>query len=94
MDVSGNIFVADTTNQRVPTIANGIITTVAGTGTAGYSGDGGPATNATINSPYGLATDKAGNLYIADFNNQAVRKVDRGRHHHDRRRRQRDRPQR
>jgi NHL repeat len=53
----------------------GIINTVAGDGTAGYSGDGGPATSAEINYPYGLAVDAAGNIYIPDYFNQRVREV-------------------
>jgi DNA-binding beta-propeller fold protein YncE len=54
----------------------GTIITVAGTGAAGFSGDGGPATRALLNSPVSLAFDAAGNLYIADVNNNRVRKVD------------------
>ena len=53
----------------------GTITTVAGTGVEGYSGDGGPATAARLNSPAGLALDTAGNLYIADIRNYQVRRV-------------------
>ena len=51
------------------------MTTVAGTGVSGYSGDGGPAANSQLTRPYGLAVDGAGNLYIADQGNQRVRKV-------------------
>ncbi len=54
---------------------NGIITTIAGTGVGGYSGDGGPATNAWLNEPVGLAFDPAGNLYVADSANNRVRQV-------------------
>ena len=54
-----------------------MITTVAGNGKHGYSGDGGPATKANLNSPFGLALDAAGNLYIADNGNGRIRKVDR-----------------
>jgi hypothetical protein len=54
---------------------SGTITTVAGDGTPGFSGDGGPATNASLNLPTGVAVDAAGNLYIADPGNSRVRKV-------------------
>ena len=76
VDATGNVFIADTYNQRVRKVdANGIITTVAGTGTAGFSGDGGAATNATLHYPYGLATDAYGDLFIADYYNQRIRKL-------------------
>ncbi len=55
---------------------SGIITTVAGTGTAGFSGDGGPAISANLNSPIGVVTDSQGNLFISDFQNNRVRRVD------------------
>jgi trimeric autotransporter adhesin len=72
----GNLYVADTGNNVIREVnATGTITTVAGNGTAGYSGDGGPAVSATLNSPYGLAIDGSGNLYIADSNNNVVRLV-------------------
>jgi uncharacterized protein (TIGR03437 family) len=77
VDRLGNIYLSDTDYHRVRRIsASGVITTVAGTGSAGYSGDGGPAAAAQLNLPYGLAADAAGNLYIADLGNQRVRKVD------------------
>lgn len=76
-DASGNIYIADTYNNRIRMIdAAGNITTIAGTGTAGYSGNGIPATQATLNGPTSVAIDATGNLFIADFNNSAVRKVD------------------
>jgi len=76
VDGSGNLFIADTGNNRIRKVsANGIITTLAGTGTAGYSGDGGPAANAQLQTPQGVAVDGAGNVYIADGNNNRVRKV-------------------
>ena len=80
LDGAGNLFVADYNNQRVRMVAaaTGVITTMAGAGTAGFSGDGGPATEAAVNYPYGLAVDPAGNLYIADSNNSRVRKVGSG----------------
>jgi len=77
-DASGNLYFADTNNQRVRKVVSGTISTVAGNGTTGYTGDGGSAVNATLNSPSGLAFDKAGNLYIADFSNNVVRKVSNG----------------
>jgi uncharacterized protein (TIGR03437 family) len=74
IDASGNIYVADTFNFRIRKIGtNGIITTVAGNGSSGYSGDGGPATSAQFMAPTGLAVDAAGNLYVADL--YRVRKV-------------------
>jgi sugar lactone lactonase YvrE len=74
--LSGNLFIADRGNNRVRKIsADGIITTVAGSGTEGFSGDGGPATSAQLNSPTGIAADAAGNLFIADWGNSRVRKV-------------------
>jgi len=77
LDPAGNLYivVSGTRIRRVDAVTN-IITTVAGTGTVGYSGDGGPATAAKINSPYGICTDGAGNLYIADNGNNRIRKVD------------------
>ncbi|HTS64549.1 MAG TPA: Ig-like domain repeat protein [Candidatus Acidoferrales bacterium] len=78
MDAAGNIFVAEMMGQRVRRIdaQTGIITTVAGNGTAAFSGDGGPAVNASLKAPFGLAIDAAGNLYIADAGNARVRRVD------------------
>src|SRR5271157_1343513 len=75
VDAAGNLYVADTGNQRVRKISNGTITTVAGNGTQGYSGDNGPAVNAQLKLPLGVAVDSAGTLYISDTGNQAVRKV-------------------
>lgn len=76
LDGSGNIFLGDRNNHRVRKInISGIITTIAGTGTAGYSGDGGQATSAQLNYVYGVAVDVSGNVYIADYNNAVVRKV-------------------
>ena len=75
-DTFGNIFVADIYNNCVRKITTGgIITTVAGNGSAGYGGDGGPATAASLNLPYGVAADVTGNLYISDFGNHRIRKV-------------------
>lgn len=77
-DRFGNLFIAETATHRVRKIdAQGNITTLAGTGEAGFSGDGGTASAARLNHPYGLAADAAGNLYIADYGNQRVRLVTR-----------------
>ncbi len=75
-DRLGNVYLSDTDNSRVRRVdTKGIITTVAGTGVAGFSGDGGPAAAAQLNLPYGLAADAAGNLYIADLGNNRVRRI-------------------
>ncbi len=76
-DGAGNLYVADSGNKRIRKIDTaGIIRTVAGNGAYGFSGDGGAATAASLGSPYGVATDAAGILYIADTYNERVRKVD------------------
>jgi len=76
VDSTGNVYISDTGNHRVRKVApSGIITTVAGTGADGFSGDGGPATQANLNLPFQVAVDSAGNLYIADASNRRVRKV-------------------
>jgi Immunoglobulin domain/NHL repeat len=78
VDAFGNLFIADTENNVISKVAaNGIITTVAGTnGCAGYSGDGGAATNACLHWPASVAVDAFGNLFIADTENSVIRKVD------------------
>jgi len=76
VDSAGNVYIADTNNNRVRKLSNGVITTVAGNGTAGLSGDGGPAALAQLNFPTGLAVDAAGNLYISD--GDRVRKISNG----------------
>ena len=77
VDASGNLFIADQSNNRIRKVdTNGIITTVAGNGTGGYSGDGGAATDAELDWPYGVAVDATGNLFIADHFNNRIRKVD------------------
>ena len=77
LDRYGNLLIADQGNYRVRMVStNGLITTVAGNGNQGYSGDGGPATNSGLNLPCGLATDDAGNLFIADQVDNRIRKVD------------------
>jgi len=76
-DSSGNLYIADTSNDRIRKVSpKGIITTVAGVGTTGYSGDGGPATAAQLSHPGAVAADSLGNLFIADTGNGVVRKVD------------------
>jgi sugar lactone lactonase YvrE len=77
LDVSGNLYFADTANHRIRSIdANtNVITTIAGNGTQGFSGDNGLATTAAIDSPNGLAIDVLNNLYIADTHNHRIRKV-------------------
>jgi sugar lactone lactonase YvrE len=75
-DSKGNLYIADYSNSRVRMVTpGGVISTVAGKGTYGYSGDDGPATAAQLNDPKGIAFDSAGNLYIADYSNYRVRKV-------------------
>jgi sugar lactone lactonase YvrE len=75
-DRSGNVYIADNGDQRVRKVsATGVITTYAGTGTSGYSGDGGAATAAQLSNIQGLATDAAGDLYISDWGNNVVRMV-------------------
>jgi uncharacterized protein (TIGR03437 family) len=75
-DAAGHLYVSDAANHRIRMISRtGTITTVAGTGVAGYTGDGGPASAAQLNSPYGLAADGAGNLYVADLGNARVRRI-------------------
>jgi sugar lactone lactonase YvrE len=78
VDSSGNLFIADLNNQRIRRVdaATGIITTVAGDGSAGYSGDGGAATNASLQYPTAVALDRSGNLFISDYGNARIRRVD------------------
>ena len=76
-DGAGNLYIADWLNHRIRKVdAAGVISTVAGDGTLGPGGDGGPATAALLSCPYGVALDGDGNLYIADRNNNRIRKVD------------------
>ena len=75
---SGDIYIADTLNNRIRLVHNGVITTVAGNGTPTFSGDGGPATSAGLNNPTGVAVDDSGNIYIADQRNNRIRKVSGG----------------
>jgi uncharacterized protein (TIGR03437 family) len=75
LDSKGNLYIADTGNQRIRMISGSTITTIAGTGTIGYSGDQAAATAATMNSPSGMAFDSKGNLYFADTVNNVIRKI-------------------
>jgi len=76
VDRSGNLYIADWSNNRIRmvTASTGIISTIAGSNTTGYSGDGGPASQATISGPFGMAVDSSGNLYFTD-NGSAIRKI-------------------
>jgi uncharacterized protein (TIGR03437 family) len=78
VDSAGNLYIADTRNNRIRKVSNGVMTTLAGNGTAGFSGDNGPASNAQLNGPLGVAVDAAGNLYIADSSNYRIRMVSNG----------------
>jgi uncharacterized protein (TIGR03437 family) len=78
VDSAGSLYIADSLNNRIRKVSNGVTTTVAGNGTQGFSGDNGPATSAQLNSPAGVAVDSAGNLYIADTWNNLIRKVSGG----------------
>ena len=76
LDPAGNLYIADSTEQRIRKIdVNGIITTFAGNGVNGYAGDGGPAINASFAFPIGMTRDLAGNIYVADGNNERIRKI-------------------
>jgi sugar lactone lactonase YvrE len=76
VDAAGNLYIAEYLGERVRKVAtNGTITTVAGTGVPGFSSDGGPATMASLNGPFRVALDRAGNLYVSDNGNHRVRKV-------------------
>ena len=76
IDPAGNLYIADALNHRVRKVsASGVITTIAGTGVAGYSGDGGQAVNAQLSGPMGVAADGYGDVFIADTGNNRIRKV-------------------
>jgi hypothetical protein len=76
-DAAGNIYFSDAANQRIRKvdITTGIITTIAGTGTSGSAGNGGPATDAELYNPIGVCVDKSNNVYVADWSNVRVRKI-------------------
>ena len=78
VDASGNIYIADTDNNRIRMVdaTTQIITTIAGNGGSGYSGDNGPATAAQLHKPNGVVVDVTGNIYIADTDNEVIRRVD------------------
>jgi len=80
VDAAGNLMIADLFNQRIRRVdaATGIIATIAGNGTSGPAGDGGAAIDAQLDLPFGIAADGAGNVFIADGNNNRIRKVDAG----------------
>src|SRR2546423_282466 len=76
LDHDGNVFIADAANHRIRRIdPDGTITTVAGTGVAGFAGDGGPATEAKLHKPTGVAVSRKGELFIADEYNHRIRRV-------------------
>ncbi len=77
-DAAGNLYFSDTFNHRIRRVdaASGIISTIAGNGDAGHAGDGGPATEAAMNEPYGIVVDRAGNIFVADRLNRRVRRID------------------
>jgi sugar lactone lactonase YvrE len=77
VDASGNVYVADSYNNRIRKVTpGGTISTIAGKGTSGYTGDGGPGNAATVNAPQSGAIGPDGNYYFVDFNNQCIRKID------------------
>ena len=78
IDSSGNLYIADSHNHRIRKVSGGIITTIAGTGTSGFSGDAGAASAAQLALPSGIAVDPSGNVYIADTHNQRIREVSSG----------------
>ena len=76
VDIAGNLYIADANNHRIRKVsADGTISTVAGTGVSGFSGDDGSATAAQLDFPYSVAVDSAGNLFISDFSNNRIRKI-------------------
>jgi DNA-binding beta-propeller fold protein YncE len=77
VDDAGVLHIGDRDNQRIRSLVGGLLQTLSGlVGTSGYSGDGGLATQALLNSPHGVCLDHDGNLYIADRDNHAIRKID------------------
>jgi uncharacterized protein (TIGR03437 family) len=78
VDLSGNILISDTNNNRVRKVSNGSISTIAGNGAPGYSGDGGPASKAQVNQPLGIAVDASGRILFADSVNHVIRAISKG----------------
>jgi Bacterial Ig-like domain (group 3)/MBG domain (YGX type)/NHL repeat len=78
VDGNGNIYIADTLNNRIREVSGGTITTIAGTGVAGFSGDGGAAASAELDQPAAVAVDSKGNIYIADTDNNRIREISGG----------------
>lgn len=77
VDRHGNLYIADTGNNRIRKVTPAYISTIAGTGRLGYGGDGGSASRAPLRRPKGVAVDRAGNVYIADTGNHRIRRIDR-----------------
>jgi sugar lactone lactonase YvrE len=75
VDLNGNIYIADKHNNRIREVSGGVIATIAGTGVAGFSGDGGAATSAMLAGPSAIAIDSKGNIYIADSDNHRIREI-------------------
>jgi len=75
VDASGNIYIADTHNNRIREVSGGTITTIAGTGVAGFSGDGSAAASATLDLPTAIAIDSKGKIFVADTNNHRIREI-------------------
>ena len=78
LDAAGNLYLSDTTGNRILEVSSAGIATVAGNGTFGFSGDNGPAINAQLAGPSGITLDSTGNLYVTDLGNQRIRKISNG----------------
>jgi uncharacterized protein (TIGR03437 family) len=75
LDAAGNVYISDSGHNRIRVVSGGAINTLAGTGVCCYAGDGGPASAAQLNSPWGLVVDSAGRLFVADSGNNAIRLI-------------------